>query len=86
MEKRKVDIKDYERNRHLFLVLLNSLGIMVDYTTVDLIYMAQTKYIQLGSAMTINDTIELKDAHTKKWDDYFKKKDSKEVKVKSKNK
>jgi hypothetical protein len=72
MAERKVRISDYEEKQHIMLAALNLVGIPVDYITVDLIHNILLKLTEKGGNMDILDSVMIKEAHEKKWDNYFK--------------
>jgi len=70
---RKVLIKDYEEDKHLMLVALQSVGFQIDYKAVDLINDTLEVLKKKGGKMDIEDSVRIKHQHEKKWEEYFRK-------------
>ena len=68
----KVNVSDYEEPQHLMLAALNLVGLLVDYTTVDLIHSTLTKLAEKQGQMDILDAVFIKENHARKWEEYFK--------------
>jgi len=75
MENRDVKISDYEEEQHLLKIVLNMVGINVDYITTDLIHRTMKKYQHLKGKMTIHDSVEIKYEHQIFWETYFRVKE-----------
>lgn len=69
--KLEVEIKDYDKNVHTMMLAIQSVGIRVDYITVDLLSKCMNKYAEKGSEMSLKDSAEIQLNHKKYWDEYF---------------
>ena len=74
---RNVQIKDYEKDVQLLMLVLQSVGIRVDYATTDLIKNCVDNLSKKGDKLTLKDMATIKSEHTIKWDNYFEKLQSK---------
>jgi len=72
MSTKQVKIKDYEKEQHHLKVALNSVGLMIDYETVDLIYRTLKVLEVKKGQMKITDSISIKTQHKEYWEEYFK--------------
>jgi hypothetical protein len=72
---RKVEIKDYDREVHHFIVILGMIGITMRYQLAELILMAQKELKRKPTTFSIDDAINLKFRWEKGWDDFFDLKD-----------
>jgi len=70
----KVAIKDYENDVHLLLNAFLIAGIHIDYPTADLVHKCLKMFNKLKGKMSIEDVIEIKLEHEKKWEAYFESK------------
>lgn len=70
--KQEVKISDYEEEQHLMMLSLNLVGLSVNYTTVDLIHSTLAKLKEKQKSMCLLDAADIKAAHEKKWENYFK--------------
>ena len=71
---RKVEIKDYNREIHLFLVALGMVGIHMNYQTADLILLLQ-KELKVNPEFSIDDATKMQVGWEKYWDKHFELKD-----------
>jgi hypothetical protein len=73
MSTKQVKIKDYEKEQHILKVALNSVGLMIDYETVDLIHRTLTVLESKKGEMSILDSSKIVAQHKEDWEEYFKK-------------
>ena len=78
MRTEQVKIADYEKEKHYLKVALNSVGLMIDYETVDLIHRTLTVLESKKGEMSILDSSKIVAKHKADWEEYFKKLEQKE--------
>ena len=66
------EIKDKERRLHCLEILLNLVGIGIDYETTMLIDETYGLYNEKGNSITISDIESLKSEHNKLVNEYYK--------------
>lgn len=77
MENQKVEIKDYEQEKHELLISLRMVGLNIDYITTDLIYRVMKIHKEKGGKMDIHDTTTIQHEHAIYWETYFRLKQQK---------
>jgi len=66
----KVKFSEYKKEVHEFKVLLNMVGIAVDYVTCDLILKAMKGAKVKGTNFDIGDAVKLQEQHKVYWEKY----------------
>lgn len=74
INKKNIEIKDYDPEVHLLLVAIQSVGIKCDYLTCDLLNSTLEVLKKLKGEMTIKDICKIKAEHEKKWNLFFETK------------
>lgn len=71
IKEKKVEIKDYEKDVNMLMLMMQGVGFNIEYTQVDLIQMC-IEMIKLKDDQTsLMDMAQIKSKHSKKWDEYF---------------
>jgi hypothetical protein len=70
----KVEIKDYEKDINYLLMSFQSVGISINYVTADLVNECFKLVQSKGGDANIEDMVNVKNNHIKKWEEYFKNK------------
>lgn len=85
MNSREVKISDYQKEQHKLKVVLNLVGINVDYITTDLIYRTLKAYETLQGKFSVDDGVEIKHEHKTYWENYFQNIKESSVSIKNKD-
>jgi hypothetical protein len=71
IKEKKVQIKDYEKDVNMLMLMMQGVGFNIEYTQVDMIQMC-VEMIKLKDDQTsLKDMAEIKANHSEKWESYF---------------